>query len=153
MNQKEKLKQFTAMYKPEKSVPPSRAENETDDLDYELMPNHTERFSHIVELGDVVTRDCDNPYGNGCCCYLTCPECKDTYMHQADVRVINRKEDCDGVATHIDGRNLVTQADVPAEEIVGRRDTIEIDYDCEHCGRHTLQLHQHKGNSLIKWIR
>lgn len=143
MKQKEQLEKMQEMF----------ATTAMDGEFQDLQPNHTERFSHIPELGDIMGHDCDNSYGNGCCRELTCPECKETYMHQADVRVINRKEDCDGVVTHINHDNHIMQADVPAEEIVGRRDTIEIDYDCEYCGRHTLQLHQHKGSSLIKWIR
>lgn len=114
----------------------------------------TEKINHTPQFDDILApNDPYNSYEYGCCLPFKCPECNDDYLHQGDVRVINRHEDSDGVATHISTDNHIVQAHVDSEDIVGRRDTIEIDYDCENCGLHTLQLHQHKGRSLIKWIR
>ncbi len=93
---------------------------------------------------------------------LMCPcSPQGEYMHQDMVRIIHREEDMDGVATTVDCDSRIVQADVPENEIAGQRQVMEIDFLCEICGggiqgtegMHTLQINQHKGTTLLKWLR
>lgn len=82
---------------------------------------------------------------------LPCPVCGDEYMHHGTVRVYERvREDEPGTITEINQSVKMTAA--PSKALPGRRGTVEIDFTCENGHKSTLQIMQHKGNTLVKWI-
>ncbi len=86
---------------------------------------------------------------------IICPVCRGNYMHHSSVNVIIRdSEDGPGTAA-LSNNDGVSVKRVESNDIVGRRDVIEIELWCETCGENSpskkLVINQHKGNTQIKW--
>ena len=86
---------------------------------------------------------------------ILCPNCGKNFMHHSSVNVINRdSEDGPGTSalSNDDGVHITR---VGANEILGRRNVIEIELWCETCGENApkkkLIINQHKGTTEIKW--
>lgn len=85
---------------------------------------------------------------------LVCPFCKDTYLHQGRVTVLNRvREDGPGFETIVKGP-LSSTSFVEAKDMPGRRESLQIEFECEMCRdkKLTLQILQHKGSTYLDWI-
>lgn len=95
---------------------------------------------------------------------LTCPRCKDHYLHQTDVMVFNRREDAEKVhlTSVVKDRltAMVTVADVDNDTSLNpssRRHGLLIDFACESCdgeenkSKVTLAIYQHKGSTYFDW--
>lgn len=94
---------------------------------------------------------------------LICPACRNTYLHQGSVRILNRfHEDGEGILTSVPedptnpgSRQLMADKGIRH----GRRDYIEIDFECETCDASTeayslsLVISQHKGETFLRWER
>jgi hypothetical protein len=91
---------------------------------------------------------------------LLCPRCSSNNMHQGAVTVFNRVEDAkdvrvtaitpdsDAVTTTI--TNQTTSNPSP------RRHGLLIDFECELCfdhGKLTLAVYQHKGLTMVEWVK
>ena len=84
---------------------------------------------------------------------LMCPHCQSEYMHQVEARVLWRGEDGDGTC-HTSSYTKEAKETVRSEDIPGRRDFMEIDFDCEVCSeRPTLYIQQHKGQTYMGWVK
>lgn len=82
---------------------------------------------------------------------LQCPKCNDDYLHQRECRAVWRLEDKDGTeyVSNIEGGGTFRRK---SPTIAGRRDVIEIDFECENCSdTSTMIIMQHKGQTFIKW--
>lgn len=92
----------------------------------------------------------DEWVGNALCC----PVCGESYLHQRSVAVgFREKEDGRGMMTVVSDQGTSLVRPVPG--LPGRRDCLEIAFECENCGsdkRHYLQVMQHKGQTLIEWV-
>ena len=90
---------------------------------------------------------------------VQCPICYNQELHQIDVEVIFRDEDCDGLSTKVKNNSCKTEV-AKSHEIPLRRDSILIKFACEHCHgdpkldnrRLNLLIAQHKGSTIIKWV-
>lgn len=84
---------------------------------------------------------------------LMCPYCGMHQMHQKEARILWRDEDMDGVC-HTSSRTKESKEIVKSTEIPGRRDFIEIDFDCEGCDEDlTMYIQQHKGYTFMGWVK
>lgn len=85
---------------------------------------------------------------------MMCPECGDEWLHQVNVYVANRPEDCDSNCVRISSRGNIVSHHLDSNDIPGRRDCVEISFSCENCGDigHRLRIQQHKGNTFIGWV-
>lgn len=84
---------------------------------------------------------------------LKCPSCGEEYLHQQEVRAHWRDEDQDAEC-HTSAHHKTGVEKVPSKLCVGRRDWIEIDFECEFCGpTQTLMIQQHKGNTIVEWLK
>jgi hypothetical protein len=91
---------------------------------------------------------------------LLCPRCSSNNLHQSTVTVFNRSEDEANVqvtAVAKDGEaSTVTITNETTSNPSPRRHGILIDFECELCfdhGRQTLAVYQHKGLTLIEWVK
>jgi hypothetical protein len=94
---------------------------------------------------------------------LVCPGCGSSHssLHHQDVRIFDRTggEDSDGVCMNYRGHADMQVRPVGSAAMPGRRHSIEIDLSCEQCGGNetkpfaTLRIMQHKGATLMKWVR
>lgn len=86
---------------------------------------------------------------------LNCPNCGGSNLHHGEVRVLTRQggsEDRDGIEVRTDN-GRVSMAPVAAEQMLGRRHSLEIAFWCELCPAHLwLQIMQHKGSTYLEWI-
>lgn len=88
---------------------------------------------------------------------LVCPYCHETYLHQDKIRVYNRLtgEDSSGLVVTIQGLLEPVVAWVHKARMTGRRQSLEIEFECEHCEPRplplTLVIYQHKGNTRLHW--
>jgi len=82
---------------------------------------------------------------------LACPNCGQEYLHQKEVRATWRTEDADGT-TYTSSYRKHSIESVKSEAITGRRDALEIHFECECCdGVKILEIHQHKGFTIMGW--
>lgn len=102
--------------------------------------------------------------------------CGEHEVHQFRYKILSRigSQDCDALLTTIDNNpNSISTRLVTPDEIdyCTRRDVIQIDFWCEHCAKpgpsqlneygdeihdafvHTLEIRQHKGMTLMRWIK
>jgi hypothetical protein len=90
---------------------------------------------------------------------IVCPRCRDINLHHERVRLWRRPEDGDGDSVLLSAKDPSDEPQRvrrPAREFKhGRRHLIEIDFRCEHCidELFTLRMAQHKGQTLIEWVR
>ena len=91
---------------------------------------------------------------------LCCPSCREANLHQGNILAYQRHhEDGTGRKTHVPSsgdvplHSLVDDSDIP-----GRRDSLEIEFSCEHChgeekpsNPYVLVIRQHKGTTYIHW--
>jgi hypothetical protein len=86
--------------------------------------------------------------------WLQCPECSQEYLYHRETRVIERfTEDSDGTVVTVNDHNVSLKT-IETKRIPGRRDCVEIDFQCESCGEGspvTLRITQHKGLMLVNW--
>ena len=85
---------------------------------------------------------------------LTCPDCGGDYLHQLECSAIWRKEDEDGTR-YTSSLGKISVENVESKKINGRRDTLTIAFMCEFCNpddRKFLEIHQHKGQSFMRWV-
>ena len=90
---------------------------------------------------------------------LKCPRCNDTYLHHAHV-VVNERDHEDGPGTHytIRGKELSVSRKGVHD---GRRNDLRIGFWCEICDEESdgmappleLVIRQHKGVTIVRWIR
>lgn len=89
---------------------------------------------------------------------LLCPLCGDDYVHLNDVFVAGRPEGEDGPIKNVTVSNAgrVTEGDLvefPSQQ-VGRRHSLALAGDCEHCGEgFAIEFRQHKGQTRVQVIR
>ena len=93
---------------------------------------------------------------------LKCYECGESYgLHQGEVRVMSRREDEKGILTTVGASPEMDSSEpLPPVKVdpnpsgyVGRRQHLEIDFWCEHCGpTKTLRIAQHKGTTYVSWV-
>ena len=98
---------------------------------------------------------------------LLCPQCSSNNLHQGTVTVFNRQEDgkhtevtC--VQAHTDTSTVVV-TDETTSNPSPRRHGMLIEFECEHCysweegetapDRLILARYQHKGLTLIEWVK
>jgi hypothetical protein len=83
--------------------------------------------------------------------YLLCPLCREIYLQHHEVRTIVRGIE-DGPAAMF-GTNTGIEV-ISSEQAPGRRNSVEIDFYCKHCGKDnpfTLLVKQHKGVTFFEW--
>ena len=84
---------------------------------------------------------------------LECPYCGMHQMHQKEARVLWRDEDGDGTC-HTSSYTKEAKETVRSEDVPGRRDFMEIDFECEGCDNDlTLYIQQHKGYTYMGWVK
>ena len=98
---------------------------------------------------------------------LICPQCGSNNLHQGTVTVFNRNEDgkhtevtC--VQAHTDTSTVIV-TDETTSNPSPRRHGMLIEFECEHCyawgegetipDRLVLAVYQHKGLTLIEWVK
>ncbi len=91
---------------------------------------------------------------------LLCPRCSSNNMHHGTVTVFNRIEDDTNVQVTAVARDseasTVTITNETTSNPSPRRHGILIDFDCEICfdhGKQTLAIYQHKGLTLLEWVK
>jgi hypothetical protein len=94
---------------------------------------------------------------------LICPRCNEGRLHQVQTTVVSREgEDQKGASVTIqsgaylcgrDSGPLMDVGTVTPDECLGRRDSLQVTFFCEECGRDDLELRfvQHKGHTLVEW--
>jgi hypothetical protein len=100
---------------------------------------------------------------------LFCPKCNNANLHHGAIKTISRFcEDSDGIeSTHDSQNNTVLTRPISKENIPYRRDSLTIEFWCEHCTtavtdvygntrhvsdiKHTLSIYQHKGSTFMEW--
>lgn len=98
---------------------------------------------------------------------LLCPQCKSNNLHQGTVTVFNRDED--GKHTQVtcvqkdDDASTVLITDETTSNPSPRRNGMLIEFWCEHCfevqegdeihDKLVLAVYQHKGLTLIEWVK
>lgn len=90
--------------------------------------------------------------------HLGCPRCYEQHgdygnLHQTSI--LSRLRDGeDGPSTSVEHQR--SGARVFREEaavLPGRRDSLDVHFECESCGDGlVLQIRQHKGSTLIEWV-
>ena len=84
---------------------------------------------------------------------LKCPFCGDGNLHQLECRATWRQEDQDGIC-HTSSFTKEAKEKVKHENIPGRRNFLEIDFDCEFCEEiATMYIQQHKGLTHMGWFQ
>jgi hypothetical protein len=91
---------------------------------------------------------------------LLCPRCSSNNMHQGAVTVFNRTEDAKDVqVTAITPDSEAVTTTIPNQTTSNpssRRHGLLIDFECELCfdaGKLTLAVYQHKGLTLVEWVK
>jgi hypothetical protein len=91
---------------------------------------------------------------------LLCPRCSSNNMHQGAVTVFNRAEDAKDVqVTAITPDSEAVTTTIPNQTTSNpssRRHGLLIDFECELChniGKLTLAVYQHKGLTLVEWVK
>ena len=91
---------------------------------------------------------------------LLCPRCSSNNMHQGAVTVFDRSEDAEHVKVTAVSRDSEAVTTIITNETTSnpspRRHGILIDFECELCfdhGKQTLAVYQHKGLTLIEWVK
>ena len=98
---------------------------------------------------------------------LLCPQCNGNNLHQRTVTVFNRDED--GKNTQVtcvqkdDDASTVLITDETTSNPSPRRHGMLIDFECEHCyeeregdyifDKLVLAIYQHKGITLMEWVK
>jgi len=86
---------------------------------------------------------------------LRCPVCGQSEgLHQGAVVVRNRSEDQPCNVVRVGRRGKVKKERVDDSRLPGRRDTLDIDFWCECCGKLpcALRIYQHKGTTFLSWV-
>jgi len=106
----------------------------------------------IVRLSD------EGDFGDGSG-RMVCPRCSGSYLHHGYVTVRQRDgggsgEDCAGTEVTVDADDTkILRLGAEDARWSGRRDSVEIGFWCEECDEASvLELMQHKGLSLVRWI-
>jgi hypothetical protein len=83
---------------------------------------------------------------------LICPCCGSIYLHQSTINVYNRDEDADkGLHVIVENDMTITGTDMQNNPSP-RREGLSIKFWCEECPEKlTLNIYQHKGETLIEW--
>ena len=101
---------------------------------------------------------------------ITCPYCKWDYTHHHRVTVWSRqkedavaeatvhlgfdKPDPEGIWDDEAEKSILPEPLPEVGDAPGRRDSVEIDFYCENCQKHSLlSIVQHKGQTLLYWGR
>ena len=85
---------------------------------------------------------------------LLCPRCGFNYLHHERVTVFDRPDDhpTTRVVRIDDEVNVTVATSYDCGNPSDRRDGLLIEFWCEECGYNlTLQIAQHKGNTLLSW--
>ena len=120
----------------------------------------------LYEMNQIETKP-NKPIKLGCSGLLDCPYCNCQNLHQHTILSVFRDaEDQDGtgvchkrqasvegwpaigefIPSKVDVRHVVT------DDIVGRRDILEVHLWCENCDRNAiLTIMQHKGSTFLSW--
>lgn len=85
---------------------------------------------------------------------MQCPHCKETYLHHDKVEIFERLEDQDnGIHAIVEGGILSIDSNLE-ENPSARRHGLIINFWCECCkGKSTLTISQHKGNTLVNFLK
>jgi hypothetical protein len=89
--------------------------------------------------------------------FLRTPCCQDFYLHQGAVHVLVRRgarEDGSARVASISQNGDVEHTLLPPDNVPGRRQMVEIEFECEMCNANPrLRIQQHKGHTKVYWVK